>query len=702
MVQSLAGVAAFLILQAVLLGLWNRAEVRPPSWDQSIHLEITLDYDRALSDWDFKGMFLLRPKPGMPPFPPLYHLSMLYAMDEKDPVAAARWINLLYLAVLCVSVWGLGRHFFGDWAGLGAAILIGGMPEVQWLFRDHLPDLALAAWVAAAYWALVASRSFESSRASVAFGALFAVAMLTKWSAFSYFAPVLWPAFQAARDPKRRWNLVACFLVAAGLMAPWYLVQWPVVLPRLVDASADNAVAFWRGGALFVYLAQMVEGMETPFFLIALVSLVAPSVHKQGRKTWILVAWFVLAYAFWAVVPNRQLRYLLPGLVPLAILVMGPWPKQLVIGLCALQLAAAVNFQAGWIPHQRFRLMFPVSLFRTQTPEKADWRIGEILKGAAELHDDGMPFGNLTLMANHTYFNGPNFNWEVDRLGIETIRLRGLNKRICELSEFFLLKTDSLGPRGVTNQLPKVREEILTPGSWFLRGYREVRRWDLPDGSEAVLYKRRKPEKPPFPKSKLVFEEYKQKKFTAWNLVIDFGSWDKDKGVYPKVVLGADRLELRGLRIEKPKLILEDVDLVPVDPPGKDGELSGSLDVRLLRMSALSLVSGTVTEEDAARFLKARAKGTSMAVFKLDGTASADAVIRGIPLTAEVALTLSEKKDALTIEVKRLSAGGLPIPVFIFGPHVRYRLDFAPDPELPFHLRIPALTVEGGRLKLGE
>ena len=291
-VGSLLAVAALVVFHAWQLLDWNRLEGRPPAWDQSIHLEIAQDYKKALAKGELKELLFLRPKPGMPPFPPLYHLTLQPALGAPDPAAAARLPNILYMAILCLSVWGIGRRFAGEWGGLGAAVLISCIPEIQWLFREQLVDLALIAWVAAAYWALTASEEFERLVPSALCGLLFAAAMMTKWSAFSYFLPALWTAGLAFRKGYGR-NVLVCAVLAAGPCLPWYLAQWPVVLPRLVDASKDQAVPVWQGGAAFSYILQMFSGLELPFCLIGLVSLAVPSQRRDRGGGTLLVLWFL-------------------------------------------------------------------------------------------------------------------------------------------------------------------------------------------------------------------------------------------------------------------------------------------------------------------------------------------------------------------------------------------------------------------------
>ncbi|MBI3288713.1 MAG: hypothetical protein HYZ74_04265, partial [Elusimicrobia bacterium] len=161
LVLGLLGVAVLLAVEATLLRSYTRVDTRPPSWDQAIHMEIALDYRQALQAGRPSDAWYLAPKPGMPPFPPLYHLLLTRAYDAADPAHAALWANWLYLALLAFSVFGLAWYFRPDESALAATVLVVAAPGIQDLFTTQLIDLPLVALAAAAYWALVASDGFQ-------------------------------------------------------------------------------------------------------------------------------------------------------------------------------------------------------------------------------------------------------------------------------------------------------------------------------------------------------------------------------------------------------------------------------------------------------------------------------------------------------------------------------------------------------------
>lgn len=691
---SLAALAALLVFHAFQLKDYCRRETRPPAWDQSIQLETAMDLRSALARGDYAAALLANaPKPGMPPFPPLYGLSLLPFGGGAD-AHRALWSNWLHLALLCLALWGIGRRIGGPWVGLACAALFSCVPEVQSLLRQQLVDLALTAWVAAAYWALIGSEGLRRRRESVLFGLLFAAAMLAKWSAFSYFLPALFFFPGALRDHARRKNALWAAAAAALLCGPWYLSQLPILLPRLVEASADQATAVWKGAAALTYPRQMGEGLEFPLWALGIAALFLPGGRGDAQDRRLLKVWTLSSLVFWTLVPNRQLRYLLPGLPPLALLFAAWRPGLLTWTLCAYQALSALNSTRAWIPRVQAGPL-PAYFFVSETPKAEDWKLGDILQEAASRHDPSIPFGNITLVANHPQFNPTNLHWTRLSRRIDTLRVRGVNGRICEFSEFLVVKTRSLGPPSVVNQLPGVQSLVLDPSGWFQRGYREVRRFPLPDGSHAMLFQRKPPAKAPFPVRDFRFPAYAEGNFSADDLHVDFGAYDAAKGVYPKVRLSAKRVRIRGLAVDGVEFLMEDLSLIPTQQTG------GLQDVRFLGMKRLSLVSGSVSEKALAAFLESRVNGLEHVSASFSGgEASSSGTFRGIRVACRVGIALAQNGSSLTITAKSLKVAGITIPVGLLGRRASYTRDFRPDAELPFELDVPSISVSDGFLTI--
>ncbi|MDD5655634.1 MAG: glycosyltransferase family 39 protein [Elusimicrobia bacterium] len=695
---SLLCLAGFLAWQAVALRSYLRVESRPPSWDQSIHLEIAHDYREALRAWDWRGVMFLAPKPGMPPFPPLHHLALAKLMGGADPEAAALWLNWMYLALLSFSLFALAWRFRPDETAVMGVVLFCASPAVQDLLHTQLVDLGLVAFAAAAYWALFSSEEFRRWKGTLAFGILVAGGMLLKWSFFSYMLPAGYVALKALGLPGRRLKVAAAVVLAAAGCGPWYWIHFPVLLPRLFQASADFAVPFWRGGAVLSYVWMAAEGLGPLFFLFALIGIFLPQFHRNWHQGWLLIAWVSAAFVFWTVVPNRQMRFLLPGLPALAIAGMGPWPRSVFWALTAVQLFTAVNFTANWIDPAVVPVPWgSIQFFPSSPAVREDWKIREILaetekRGA----QSGLPFANMTLVANDTRFNGPNFNWMAKMAGASHVRIRGVNNRLCELSRLVLLKTGRLGPESVISGLPEAAKIIQNKRGWFPRAYEEARRWPLPDGSEAVLYQVRGPQAAPVPSGTVHYQFFSAGAFEAADMDISLGPWDPARAAYRSVQASATEVQLRGLRLTGLRAELDDALFVPVYE--KNSNVWG--DVRLLKIGRLRIQSARVSGEAIRRFLEKRVPGLRIDSLELDRTARLRGKLGRFTVSAELSAELVADPPGLRVDLREARIGATKIPDFLLRPLRSFTHPFPPSPDTPFFIDIPGLSFSQGAVSI--
>lgn len=702
---SLLGLLVLIAFQAVQLWSWNRFEARPSSWDQSIHLEIAHAYRQAVGDSGLIRALFKGPREDLPPFPPLYHLSLMHAVDDENPAASARWVNFFYITLLCLALWALGLHFAGEWPALGAAVLGACIPEVQVLLREHRPDLALISLVAAGYWCVAFSRSFRKLWPGLLFAGFFALSAMTTWTAFTYFIPMLILMVKGLRDKKARWNVLIVAAAALVLTVPWYVVRWADVVPAAFTMAFHSTESFWRGLAILSYMSHMMQGLEFPLFALSMVAFVQKTKRRRWEDTWLLFAWFVTAYFFWTWVPNRQIRLLLPGLIPLAVLTMGPWDKRVLIGLCSFQFLVAANYPWGWVPKIEFQAGVPLTVFRSEVPSADDWKVADILEAAAALHDEGTRFGSMTMLVRHPRFNVPVFQWEKIRRGYKDILPRKPNRRVCEFSEFLLTKTGSLGPPEAVRGLPKIREKILEQGTWFRQGYKLAGKWPLPDGSEAQLYQRRIARRAPFGEGRAVYHYFEEKNFKVERLIINFGKWDAQRGIYPRVRITADYLAFRGIEIKNLALVMDGLGVVTATRPNlRDPSWmrDNMADVRFLRLDRLQLLGGSAGEASVAAFIEGCYPKLKRLHFDFNDLILARARIHRIPVSIAVKPVLDEEGQTLDFHIKGLRVVGIPVPVLALGKHAVYRVPFAASAKRPFRLEIKGLRASHGKIRLGK
>ncbi|MEK7390445.1 MAG: hypothetical protein AAB036_12205 [Elusimicrobiota bacterium] len=698
LVFGLLGLVALLALEALLLRSFVRVDTRPPSWDQSIHLEIALDYQHALAAGRLADAWYLAPKPGMPPFPPLYHLLLMRSVTASDPAHAALWVNWFYLALLAVSIFALAWYFRPDETAVAAAVLFVASPGIQELYATQLVDLPLVALAAAAYWALIVSDEFMAWGPSLLFGFLHAAGMLHKWSFFSYMLPAYWIAFGALATRRSMIVVLSSAALSAALILPWYSAHLALLPSRLVQASADFAVPIWTAGAWGVYFKQASLALGPILWVLGSISLLAPQFPRRGRQGWILLAWFLSSYVFWTIVPNRQIRFLLPGLVPLGVAFSSTWPKSVTWSVVAFQLFGLLNYFGGWVGPVAVNLPYYQFDFFPSNPGAAqDWKTEGILRLIEAKRDPSRPITNVTLVANDVFFNAPTFHWTQRRLGLEHARMRGVNRRLCELSEFVLLKDPKVGPQGVVSGLPEAAEIIKTPYGWFRAAYEEIARWPLPDKNNAILFQQRRPRKKPYAEKILKREFVAAGKTELTNLSVRFGDWDALSGKYKTVGVTAGQVDVRGLILQRPRIELEGFHFVLADDGSNNPDLES---IRLLRLDTLRIKSLDVGADELRHFLSARVKGLEVSELTLDGTISLKGAYKGRSVSAQAALELLESPRRLKINILSASIAGVSVPVWIFREIKELVIPLYPNPETPFTIDVPGLTIQDGRLSV--
>ncbi|MBI3564193.1 MAG: hypothetical protein HY079_03240 [Elusimicrobia bacterium] len=695
---SLLGLAAFLAVEALLLRHYISVDKRPPSWDQATHMEIALDYREAIGAGRWSDMWYLAPKPGMPPFPPAYHLLLRGAYASSDPAHAALCVNWFYMAILAFSLFGICWRFLPDGRALAATLAFCAAPGLQDLLTTQLVDLAMVAWACAAYFALLESEGFTGWLPALGFGVLHAAGMMHKWSFFSYMLPAYIVAGRALGDRGARLKVLAAAALSLALSAPWYWSHLALLPSRLVQASSDFATPFWKDNAWAAYLGQASSSLGPLLWALGFISLLAPQYSRRRENGWIIGYWVVFSYVFWTVVPNRQIRFLLPGLAPLGLAMAATWPRQLSWGVAAFQVLGALNFFFGVVgPVTIPTPLQPLTLFVNRPPLPDDWKTEEILRRIETDRDPSRPITNVTLVANDEYFNGPTFHWAQRYLKLPHARMRGVNKRLCELSEFVLIKDGRLGPPTVIGGLPEAAKVVHEPDGWFQHAYARSASWPLPDGSVAVLYHQKRSRPRPMDQRKLDYTLFQTGDVRVRGMHADLGDWDQGMSAWRNVMLSIDRLEVRGLAVRGVAADVENFSLVPMFEAGAGTNFDWS-DVRLMRVDRVVVRSLQVGADDLKAFVEARVPGLKLNSLTLDGTVKASGDWRGRRVEAEAALELDRAARRLKVRILSASYMGTPVPPALFRPIKELDLSLEPNPETPFSIELAGLTIKDGRL----
>ncbi|MEG3439259.1 glycosyltransferase family 39 protein [Pannus brasiliensis CCIBt3594] len=529
-VRGLAIVGLIWVIGALIDRLWFSLDHTMPAWDQSEHLNSTLDYWRALqSPRPFDGgwwreFWLLSPK-----VPPLIYILTapffsLFGISDNS----ATLVLLPFSALLLFSVYGLGVILFSVPVGLWAAFLCALLPGLYYYRLEFLLDFPLAAIVTFCFFLLTWWRFYAEGRMAwgiaIAFGVAFGCAFLIKQpTLFFLFWPVVWVIGENLYH--RRWQRLAQIITALSITVlvffPYYRTNWLLAITSGKRATVDSALiegdpGLNSIGAWTYYFQVLPYYLSWVLLLVPAVGLLLsrfywrrreknPGNSIDPRKKWIWLSVFLFGgYFLSSLNINKDARYILPLVPTLSIILAvgllswrGRYGKSVrlgtailsvilmlfnlfplgggwVTGILSPQLQHYPNFQQGW-PHEKV--------------------IGEILKTSPYLRSTlGVLPSTPEINQRNLDFYGGKENSRVEGRQVG-VREKDIEQDAGSL-DWFVTKT---GDQGSVPDVQKKMVDRVERGGDF----QAVKAWDLPDKSTLSLYHRIEPsiEVKPFPGS---------------------------------------------------------------------------------------------------------------------------------------------------------------------------------------------------------
>jgi len=215
------GAVAVAIVFVAVTCWWLSRDRSIPIDDAGVHLSTTISVYEALS-----AGRLLKAFTEAAPYPPLTFLAgalgiFLGGVDVAPPIIA---LNLVFVPLLALGCYKVGRLAFGPSAGLLAVVFALGSPLVVEEFHELMLDAPEAALVALAVWAILATERFSRPGPSALAGAAVGAGMLSKETFVLFVAGVA--LVTAARGGRRAWRGIAAFVAAILVIAlPWYVYE---------------------------------------------------------------------------------------------------------------------------------------------------------------------------------------------------------------------------------------------------------------------------------------------------------------------------------------------------------------------------------------------------------------------------------------------------------------------------------------------
>jgi Dolichyl-phosphate-mannose-protein mannosyltransferase len=496
MTSPMATPRARLLLVAVWATLaaaaaaWLAIDRRPPEWDHANHLERSVLCARDLRAGDVRAILERSSF-----YPPLA-LCLTGVVSLAIPVeAAAGVIMLAFLGLGMAAVYHLGRRLAGEPTGVTAALLFATAPFAVYSSLRLQLDLPLAAMVALALVALLATEDFTRRGPALAFGAACGLGLLTKPTFALYVAPSVVLLLLRGRRRALAGAALAA-VIAATLSVPWFG-------PRLLGLGAQiEARAFAQAAeaghpdpltlsGLAFYPRWLGYEIGVGAVVLAVIGLVTALSHRR----WFLPVAALAPFVGLELIQNKNLRYALPLLGALAVLAAvglqalpalarrGTIAVLIVLGVVQVSAVMAGVPRNVWLPGLA-TWWVPVS-----PPARADWRHGEIL--ALLGRDRGGAPATVSVVPNFDVFSVSNFRFYAvrDRLDLRFVRAwadppLGI--------DYMILKSGDQGPSWTAEKSRRAADR-LTTDPHLARVFPVIGEFALPDGSSATVRARRPP-----------------------------------------------------------------------------------------------------------------------------------------------------------------------------------------------------------------
>ena len=259
-------------------------------------------------------------------------------------LAAVALTPQIYLTVLLLSLFGLGRRLAGPWVGLSAAAIVSGYAGIFGLARTHHDSLSLAALTIALVYLLLRSDGFRNHSAALAAGVVAFLASrsgetvtCTMQVVIAAFGPFLVEVVRLMKRGRRdrKKEIRGALGLGLFLLLALSFFEWPRLMTFIQEVHEAHMIPDDSNpvigpdfspalNGLLWYLAypsqlafDMVRPVMTLWFLVGAVLAFRRPV---GARKWALGAMVLIPLTVITVINRKAAWYLPPLLPPMAMI----------------------------------------------------------------------------------------------------------------------------------------------------------------------------------------------------------------------------------------------------------------------------------------------------------------------------------------------------------------------------------------------
>ncbi|AFZ57947.1 hypothetical protein H6G54_18700 [Anabaena cylindrica FACHB-243] len=326
------------LLALVIDRAWFFLDNSIPAHDQSAHLTGALSHYRIFENFNlFSGDWWLSLWKLTPsyraPFVYICTVPFLFLFGKGYDQSSS--VNLLYTAIIILSVYHLGKYLFNNYQiGITASIFCLLFPILGIVRTDYLLDYGLTAVVIFTFTILTIWKDtytgFCSWLLTISLGLGIGLIMLAKPTGFLFiFLPGIWTLIIFIKNRKfiKIFQSALSLIFAWLICGSWYSVNWLTIITSALHANsvgkregdpAANTIAGW----LF-YPQLLPETVGLPILCVSLgillVYLIKSKFSQNAIKNslgnsglnWLLI-FLVSSYILCSLGTNKDIRFILP------------------------------------------------------------------------------------------------------------------------------------------------------------------------------------------------------------------------------------------------------------------------------------------------------------------------------------------------------------------------------------------------------
>ena len=299
-------------------------------WDEMPHLFGGTLLSRGQT-WDYMTTYGY--------YPPIFDLvttGYFHLLGISE--VSGRLVAVTFAALSIGLLYEFTKRTYNEKHALLASILLGTMPGFVWLSRVTLLETMLIFFFTLAVFAFYTWLSRDSNYPALIFSGLaLGIGILAKYQIIVGAIAMLLSILFLARK-RLKLNLakfIVIVIIAVLVVAPWFLMiyhyngttKFETLQYVMSEGGQDRPAYSNRFQPLPVYyLVEMtwpfndipVHPIALPIFILGLCGL-GLFAYRRSRQDIFFLTWFLVVYAFFTLIPNRQWRYVTPLFPILAI-----------------------------------------------------------------------------------------------------------------------------------------------------------------------------------------------------------------------------------------------------------------------------------------------------------------------------------------------------------------------------------------------